>query len=120
MLIGTHSGELAYLRHIVLGLIQVLITKGKVSNELDVVVMGDPPLSIIPDSISDCDAQVLNASQQVRISNHVSPHCAAVGHLYSSRQMVEENRISSVVPVQDGIDVLLILRHPLSAKSRFL
>ena len=42
------------------------------------------------------------------------PDSAAIGAPYILRKMVEKDTISAVVPVQDALDIFLVLADPLS------
>ena len=47
------------------------------------------------------------------VSDEISPDCAAVGELDVLGEVVEEHCVSQLVPVEDAVDVLLVLADPL-------
>ena len=82
-------------------------------DELDVVVLGDVALAVVSDPVDDSYAEVFNGSQQVFVSNEISPDGAAIGHLDILREIIEEDSVSELVPVENTVDVLLVLTDPL-------
>ena len=65
--------------HKVDGLIEVGRAQGVVLDELDVVVLCQVPLAVIPDSINYSDPEILYCSQEVFVANEITPHSTAIG-----------------------------------------
>ena len=80
------------------GLVKVLGADGVVLDELDVVVLGDVALAVVPDAVHHSDAEVLNGPQEIFISNDISPDSATVGHFDVLREIIQEHRVSKFVP----------------------
>ena len=83
-------------------------------DELHVVVLCDIALSVVPDPVHNRDAEVLDGSEEIFVSDEISPDCAAIGHLDVLTEIVQEHCVSQLVPVEDAVDVLLVLTDPLS------
>ena len=89
---------LPHVGHEVPGLVEILGADGVVLDELDVVVLGDVALAVVPDAVHHSDTEVLNGSQQIFISDEISPDSATVGHLDVLREIIQEHRVSEFVP----------------------
>ena len=61
-----------YLRNKVFALINIFKSQSIVSDELNIVVMSDPPCAIVSDPIHHSYAYILNRSQQILVGNQIS------------------------------------------------
>ena len=95
------------------GLVEILGADGVMLDELHVVVLCDIALSVVPDPVHNRDAEVLDGSEEIFVSDEISPDCAAIGHLDVLTEIVQEHCVSQLVPVEDGVDVLLVLTDSL-------
>ena len=101
-----------YLRRKVLALVEIFEAESVVSDELDILILGDIALGVIsnkhykqvknifrpilpekPDSVHHSYPDILNGSQEILVSNEISPDGAAVGAADVLREMVQEHSI---------------------------
>ena len=101
-----------YLRRKVLAPVEIFEAESVVSYELDILILGDIALGVIsnkhheqikiifrpilpekPDSVHHSYPDILNRSQEILVSNEISPDSAAVGATDVLREMVQEHSI---------------------------
>ena len=115
------------LGNVIFGLLQVFIYQSEMPYHLNIIVMSNFSLSVVSNSVSSCDSQVFNTSQQIGVRYHIPdgnnwllflriwkalkfdnsnlyqrilpPHRTTISSFDSCREMVKERCIRTIIPI---------------------